>query len=193
MQLSEKQKNQIKAFKKSLMEKNRSINLFSKKNPQAQLNLLLDQGFLTGLALRTALQSPDDPVLDIGSGNGFPGLFMAILFPKTQFFLCEKTRKKAEFLKFISNKANISNTKVLPQKAEEIKTSFSNIISQAALPVEKMLKLLNKILDKKGQAFLWQSFNWELSWPETQEFIPTVFKSYRINNSEKILLRVTKT
>ena len=192
MRLSKKQKTQIMAFKKALIEKNKFINLFSKKNPQTQLNLLLDQGILTGQALRPVFKSSGDPVLDIGSGNGFPGLFMAILFPKTNFFLCEKIRKKAEFLKFISSEAKISNTKVLPQRAEEIKTTFSIVISQAALPVEKMLKLLNKILDKKGQAFLWQSSNWKTAWPETQKFTPWIFKSYKVNNFEKILLRVIK-
>lgn len=192
MKLSEKQKNQIKIFKKALVEKNRFINLFSKKAPTTQLKILLDQGLLTGQALGVVFNPPGDPVLDIGSGNGFPGLLMAILFPKTKFFLCEKKRKKAEFLKFISNKADIFNTKVLPQRAEDIKITFSIIISQAALPVEKMLKLLSQILDKKGQAFLWQSSNWKAHWPETTNFTPEIFKSYRINNSEKILLRVKK-
>jgi len=190
MQLSEKQKNQIKIFEKALIEKNRFINLFSKKNPQTQLKLLMDQGLLTGEALETVCKSSSNPILDIGSGNGFPGLFMAILFPKTMFFLCEKTRKKAEFLKFVSNKAGLSNTKILPQRAEEIKTIFSTVISQAALPVEKILKLLNKILEKKGQAFLWQSSNWKASWPEKTKFIPEIFKSYKINSFEKVLLRV---
>ncbi len=192
MRLSDRQKKQIKIFREILMEKNRLINLLSRKEPSARFSFLLEQGTLAGQALSPVFQSFSGPVLDIGSGNGFPGLLFAVFFPKTKFLLCEKKRKKAEFLKLALSETGASNGQALCQRAEEMKGPFSLILSQAALPLDKMLKLLNKILDKKGQAFLWQSSGWRAFWPETQNFIPEVFKAYKTRGSQKILLKVTK-
>lgn len=192
MELSEAQKNQIEVFKMELLKRNKVISLFSRKNPNSQLKLLFDQGFLTGKYLSSIFKQAKSPVLDIGSGNGFPGLFMGILYPKAVFYLCERNRKKAEFLKTISSKARIPNIRILYQSAEEINTTFEVILSQAALPVEKMLKLLTKLLSHKGQAFLWKNSSWKEEWPGNKGFIPEVFKSYKAGNTERILLKLTK-
>ena len=193
MELSQRQNSQIALFNQLLLEKNQSINLFSRKNPDSQIEFLLVQGFMTGQALGPVLIShSSDPVLDIGSGNGFPGFLFAILFPKSLFYLCERSRKKSEFLKYVSNKAELKNVKILCQRAEDIENPFQIILSQAALPIEKMLKLLTRILAPKGQAFLWQNPSWKMEWPKTKQFTPEVFKSYKINDSEKILLKLEK-
>ena len=111
MQFSDTQKNQIEIFRAELLEKNKAINLFSRKNPNSQLKFLFDQDFLTGKYLSSALKQAESPVLDIGSGNGFPGLLMGILYPETLFYLCERNRKKSEFLKSVLSKAEIHNIK----------------------------------------------------------------------------------
>ena len=193
MKLSKKQKQQIGIFKTELLEKNQSINLFSRKEPKQQLKLLFDQAFLTGQSLSLILDRVLSPVLDIGSGNGFPGLFMGILYPKTTFYLCERSRKKSEFLKNVLNQAALPNVEVFCTNAEDIKESFSVILSQAALPTSKMLKLLNRLLSSKGQAFLWKSSRWKADWPEKSLFSPEVFKTYKLGSVDQILLKVVKS
>ena len=143
----------LKFLKKSFWKKNKFINLFSRKNPNSQLKFLFDQDLLTGKYLLPVLNQAKSPVLDIGSGNGFPGLLMGILYPKTLFYLCERNRKKAEFLKGVLSKAEIHNVKTLCQNAEKINKTFEIILSQAALSLEEMLKLLTKLLSQNGQAF----------------------------------------
>lgn len=192
MKLPKKQAQQIAIFREELLKVNQKLNLFSRKNPEQQVNLLFDQGFLTGGFLESVFNRATGPILDIGSGNGFPGLLMGVLYPKTFFHLCERNRKKAEFLKYVSAKAEISNVKVFCKEAEELKKQFSIILSQAALPEKKMLKLLIKLLALSGEAFLWKSSCWEKSWPKNKNFIPEVFQSYEIGASKKILLRVRK-
>ena len=193
MGFSKKQNNQIETFKKLLLKKNQSINLFSRKNPDFQLNFLFDQAFLVGKYLSPILKQVQSPVLDIGSGNGFPGLFLAILYPKNLFCLCERSRKKSEFLKYLLSQVELSNVKVLCKNTEEIKTSFQVILSQAALPIDKMLKLLTKLLSQEGQAFLWKSCSWKKEWPAKSDFLPEIFKSYKIGALEQVLLRVKKS
>lgn len=190
--LSEKQTTQISIFKKELLEKNKLINLFSRKNPLDQLDVLFQQAFLAREFFAKEFQKTSSSVLDIGSGNGFPGLLFAILFPKNKFYLCESQRKKAEFLKSTSTKLELFNVKVLCQRAESLDKSFEVILSQAALPLNKMLKLLEKILSSKGQAFLWQSFDWEKNWQETKLFKVKEIKNSNLQVLQKTLLRLEK-
>lgn len=190
--LSARQKKQIQIFKTELLEKNQRINLFSRKDPANQLKLLLDQGILTGGFLSPILSQSQSSVLDLGSGNGFPGLLFAIFFPQTQFILCEKNRKKAEFLKHTAVKAKISNASVLCRRAEDLESSYCMVLSQAAIPLKKMPKLLDKILSPAGQAFLWQSPNGAEHWSNNKALSLKRFKSYKIQKSEKILLQVRR-
>lgn len=193
MKLSQKQKKQIEVFRSLSLKQNQSINLFSRKSPDSQWDLLFDRGFQTGKCLYPVLSSlQKEPVLDIGSGNGFPGLLFSILYPKSFFYLCERNRKKAEFLKWILNKAKVGNAEILCKNAEDIDQSFEIILSQAALPIKKVLNLLKKLLSLEGEAFLWKNSLWRKEWPEKSCFSPKVFKSYKSGVSEQVLLRVKK-
>ena len=193
MKLSKKQKSQVSIFKTLLLEKNKSINLFSRKNSYFQIKFLFDQAFLTAEKLSFVLQSSTDPILDVGSGNGFPGLLLSILYPESSFYLCESNIKKSEFLKYTLSKTNLVNARVLCQRAEEIKKPFKIIVSQAAMPSIKMLKLLENLLAKKGQAFLWKKTSWEKDWPTKSLFISEVIPSQELEALGQVLLSVKRS
>ena len=193
MRVSKTKQKQIEIYRELLLNQNQSFNLFSRKESKLKLKLLFEQGALTGKALSLVFKSLSSPVLDIGSGNGFPGLLLAILFPKNVFYLCERSRKKAEFLKHTASRAKINNAKALCQSAEDLKETFEVVLSQAAGPLDQMLRLLEKVLSSKGQAFLWQSYSWKKNWPKTSLFIPTVFKSYKTLAGERLLLKIQKS
>ena len=192
MKLTKKQKQQIQKFQELLLERNQAFNLLSRKNPHKQWNLLLEQGLLSAKILAPTLNKSSEDILDIGSGNGFPGFLFALLFPKKLFYLCERIRKKAEFLKSLSHELSLSNVSVLCQSAEKLNRSFNLVLSQASLPLEKMTKLLEKVLSPKGEAFLWQSE----AWNENKRLFPymkaEIFKTYKIKDKNKILLKVKK-
>ena len=192
MQWTALKQEQVTIFKKKLLEKNQEINLVSRKDPEKQIQFLFDQAFLTGKSLSSVFSSLKSPVLDIGSGNGFPGLCLGIFYPKNFFCLCERSRKKAEFLKYVLNSTKISNVKVECKTAEDIKDTFSVILSQAALPTARMLKLLERLLTPQGEAFLWKSSHWKKVWPEKTHFTAEAFASYQKKNSTSILLRLRK-
>ena len=192
MNLTKKQTEQIQSFQKSILEQNQSLNLISRKNPQKQWELLLEQGLLSAEILAPVLKSSSADILDIGSGNGFPGLLFAMLFPKRNFYLCERIRKKAEFLKNLKHKLTLTNAHILCQSAEKLNRSFDLILSQASLPLEKMTKLLQKVLSVKGQAFLWQTEKGDKERLLSPSFQLEVFKTYKFKNKNKLLLKVQK-
>ena len=156
--LDERQIQQLNVFKEELLKTNQVLNLFSRRRgADFQLNVLLSSSLTSANILREELITAKGPVLDLGSGNGFPGLVFALLFPSLKFHLCERNRKKAEFLKYVSSKAQILNTEIICLPGEVLKTSYEIILSQAALPLEKLKNLLNKLLLTSGKAFLWQT------------------------------------
>ena len=106
------QSRQINIFKACLLEKNQSVNLFSRKNSELRLKCLMDQALLAGRVLSPVLKRAKGPVLDVGSGGGFPGLVFSVLFPGTLFYLCERNKKKAEFLKYALNRTKTLNARV---------------------------------------------------------------------------------
>ena len=155
--LTQKNLDQIQNFSEKLLEKNHQINLISRKNPKKQLAKLVKESMDSALLLKPFFQKKNQKVLDIGSGNGFPGLFFAILFPQHTFYLCERRRKKAEALKWLSSQCQLSNTQILCETAENLNPDYNYLFSQACLPTDKMNKLLKKLLNPKAQAFLWLS------------------------------------
>ena len=189
---TKQQDRKIQTFEKIILEKNQSINLISRKNPKKQWSFLLKQGLLSAELLSPVLNSSSEDVLDIGSGNGFPGLLFALLFPQRNFYLCESRRKKAEFLKNIQYELALTNVQILCQPAEELDPVFALILSQASLPLEKMIKLLQKILPSQGCAFLWHSEkgNQVKSLPSSLQL--ELFKSYRMQKQTKFLLKIQK-
>lgn len=157
--LTKEQESQIEVFKKTLLEKNKKINLISRKNSKQRIDQLSRESLLAGLILKPFFEKKNQKVLDIGSGGGFPGLFFAILFPQNKFYLCERRRNKAEALKGLSFQCHLLNTEVLCQPAEELRPDYDLILSQAGMPQDKLTKLLKKLLKDQVVAFLWISQN----------------------------------
>ena len=191
--LTKKQKEQLELFKKRVLETNSSINLISRKEPEKQWELLLKQGLLSAELLKPVFQARTEDVLDIGSGNGFPGILFALLFPKINFYLCERIRKKAELLKRLKHELALTNVQVLCQPAEKLNRSFDLVLSQASMPLEKMIKLLQKTLSDKGQAFLWHSENWNQNPVSFSQMKVEVFKTYKAKTKTKLLLKAQKS
>ena len=160
--LKDIQKQKIEIFKSSLLEINKKINLLSRKNPEKQIELLLKNSLWAGEKLQKFFkaQSPKSPplkVLDIGSGNGFPGLLFALLFPQQRFYLCERIQKKAQALKGMAYRMQLPHVEVLCESAKELSPGFDRILSQASMPLDQLLPLTQKLLKIEGLAFLWTS------------------------------------
>ena len=185
------QKEQLDIFRKNLLRFSEKLNLFSRAGGEAELAELFEESLLT-VPLLSGFAGKG-PVLDMGSGNGFPGFVFGALYPETPVILCERNRKRAEFLKQILFQAKSANMKVLCRPAEELKTRFPLVLSKATGPTRQVLKVLEKVLRPDGRAFLWKSPGWEKDRPEGGGFSAEVFNSFSLNGKKRILLQVTRS
>ena len=123
--------NQIKKFSE-LQEFyeywNAQINVISRKN----ISELYTNHVLHSLAIAKVIQfKTGTKVLDIGTGGGFPGIPLAILFPETEFLLVDSIGKKIKVVNEVSSVIDLSNIRTMHGRAENINETFDFIVSRA--------------------------------------------------------------
>lgn len=183
----------LEMFKKALLEFNQKMSLFSKKDEQKELHNLFQDSEVSAKLLQSVFKETPE-ALDLGSGNGFPGVPLALFYPKTRLFLCERSQKKAEFLRHVKYLLNLDSVEILNQDIREVKGQFKLILSKATAPLPTVLELLKGKLHDEGRAFLWKYEGWEREKPEVQTgFLIEAFKTYsRVSSPKKgVLLKVS--
>jgi len=100
-----------------------------------------------------------ESVVDVGSGNGFPGLVLAALLPGVTLTLVEKSRRKTSFLKTAAGRMGAENVRVLAVTAEDLAgcETFDSAISMAVFRPSKWLEVGRKLIGGKGKLFLLHS------------------------------------
>lgn len=95
--------------------------------------------------------------VDIGSGAGFPAIFLAMALPNVDFTLLEPLGKKFSFLSFVSSELNLKNIKVLKIRVEDLKgEKFDLVTSRAVDETNTMLRLSSHIVHKDSQIVLYK-------------------------------------
>lgn len=107
---------------------NNQINVISRKD----IDLLGERHVLHSLGIAKVLQFlPGETVLDVGTGGGFPGIPLAILFPETHFHLVDSIGKKIKVVQEIAKALDLKNVKATHQRAEQIDEKFDFVVSRA--------------------------------------------------------------
>ncbi len=126
--LSDKQKSQFEQLGPLYKDWNEKINVISRKDID---NLYINH-ILHSLAIAKVIQfKPDASVLDVGTGGGFPGIPLAILFPKTEFHLVDSIGKKITVVNEIAQSIGLENMNADQIRAEQIKNKYDFIVSRA--------------------------------------------------------------
>ena len=107
---------------------NAQINVISRKD----IDLLYERHILHSLGIAKICEfKPGTNILDVGTGGGFPGIPLAILFPETQFLLVDSIGKKIKVVNEISHAIGLKNLKGIHQRAEQVNQDFDFIVSRA--------------------------------------------------------------
>jgi 16S rRNA (guanine527-N7)-methyltransferase len=94
---------------------------------------------------------PGAAVLDLGTGGGFPGIPLAILFPEVKFTLVDSTGKKINVVKEVAEALGLQNVTALHARVEELKSpgSFDFVLSRGVAPLDRLLSWSGRLLKKK--------------------------------------------
>lgn len=116
-------------------EWNAKINVISRKD----IDALEEHHILHSLAIARAVDFPDRArVLDIGTGGGFPGIPLAILFPKVEFVLCDSIGKKIRVAQAVATGVGLSNVTCINARVETVPGSFDFAVSRAVAPLDEL-------------------------------------------------------
>lgn len=134
--LTEKQQKQFKLLKGLYQEWNAQINVISRKDED---DFYLHH-VLHSLAISKIINFHSGTrVLDIGTGGGFPGIPLAILFPDTQFVLVDSIGKKIKVVNAITESLGLTNVQGIHERVEKIPGQFDFILSRAVAPLDDLL------------------------------------------------------
>jgi 16S rRNA (guanine527-N7)-methyltransferase len=144
--LSEVQQQQFAALYDLYTDWNSKINVISRKD----ITNLYEHHVLHSLGIAKVMQfRPETTVMDLGTGGGFPGIPLAILFPETHFHLVDSIGKKVKVATEIANAIGLKNVTTRHCRAEEEKQLFDFVVSRAVMPLTDLLKIICKNIKKE--------------------------------------------
>ncbi|MDP2453860.1 MULTISPECIES: 16S rRNA (guanine(527)-N(7))-methyltransferase RsmG [unclassified Kaistella] len=137
--LSEIQKKQFADLDGLYREWNEKINVISRKD----MDSLYEKHILHSLGIAKVMEfAPNTKVLDIGTGGGFPGIPLAILFPEVQFTLIDSIGKKITVVKEVSEGIGLKNITAIHGRAEDVKDQYHFVVSRAVTQMPVFLRWL---------------------------------------------------
>ena len=127
---------------------NRRINVISRKD----ISRLYERHVLPSLSIATKTSfKPGTRVLDVGTGGGFPGIPLAIMFPETDFVLLDSIGKKIRVVGTIADKLELNNVKTIQVRAELYAEKFDFVVSRAVTSFPEFVNLVKKNLLTKSK------------------------------------------
>jgi 16S rRNA (guanine527-N7)-methyltransferase len=144
-ELTPRQQEQFAKLYSLYSEWNEKINVISRKDIE---NLYINHVLHSlGIAKANSFK-PGASILDVGTGGGFPGIPLAILFPETQFHLVDSIGKKITVVKNVAEGLGLKNVKAEQIRAEQIKGEYDFIVSRAVTRLKEFYGWINKKVKK---------------------------------------------
>ena len=144
--LTEMQINQFSKLNDLYTEWNAQINVISRKD----IDELYVRHVLHSLGIaKVQLFKPKAKILDVGTGGGFPGIPLAILFPETNFYLVDSIGKKIKVVNEVATSLGLKNIKAEAIRAENVTGEFDFIVSRAVTNMDDFVKWIRTKVAKK--------------------------------------------
>lgn len=146
--LTDKQKAQFAALYDLYLDWNSKINVISRKD----IENLYTHHVLHSLGIAKVISfKAGSSIMDVGTGGGFPGVPLAILFPESSFLLIDSIGKKIKVATEVSNAIGLKNISFRHCRAQEEKGKFDFVVSRAVMPLEELVKIIKKNISKEQQ------------------------------------------
>ena len=145
--LSKQQYQQFEQLEELYTTWNAQINVISRKD----IDALYEKHVLHALGIAKVLGFKSGAkVLDVGTGGGFPGIPLAILFPKVQFYLIDSIGKKIKVVQAVADALNLNNVEARHQRAQAFKQPVDFVVSRAVTRMEDFVPWVKKNIKNKG-------------------------------------------
>ena len=145
-ELSEKQREQFAKLDELYRDWNSKINVISRKD----IDNLYEHHVLHSMAIGKLIHFREGTqILDFGTGGGFPGIPLAILFPQCSFKLIDGTGKKVKVATEVARAIGLTNVVTEHLRGEDEKGKFDFVVSRAVMPLPDLVKIVTKNISKK--------------------------------------------
>ena len=150
-QLNAEQLNQYEQLYDLYTYWNEQINVISRKD----IDLLFERHVLHSLGIAKVMPFlPGEQVLDVGTGGGFPGIPLAIMFPQTQFHLVDSIGKKIKVVSEVASALGLKNVKASHMRAEQVPGKFDFVVSRAVTQLKDFYPWVRNKFTKSAQNIL---------------------------------------
>lgn len=147
-ELTDTQKDQLSALYDLYADWNQKINVISRKD----IENLYEHHVLHSLSIAKAIHFRlGSKILDFGTGGGFPGIPLAILFPECEFKLIDGTGKKIRVATEVAQAIGLKNCHPAHLRGEEEKGMYDFVVSRAVMPLPDLMKIVKKNISRKDQ------------------------------------------
>ena len=145
--LTEEQKEQFAALFDLYKDWNSKINVISRKD----IDNLYEHHVLHSLSIAKILRfQPGTTLVDVGTGGGFPGIPLAIMFPECKFHLVDSIGKKVRVAQEVAQAIGLTNVTFQHERMENVKEKYDFVVSRAVMPLSDLVKLVKKNVAQKG-------------------------------------------
>ena len=145
-ELSDVQKQQFEALQGLYEDWNSKINVISRKD----IHSLFLKHVLHSLAIAKVVKfKPNTQILDVGTGGGFPGIPLAILFPQAKFHLVDSIQKKINVVSAVAQTLKLKNVTATHQRAEAVEGRFDFVVSRAVTTMPSFVKWVKNKIKKE--------------------------------------------
>lgn len=144
--LTEDQINKFEQLELLYKDWNEQINVISRKD----MDQFYERHVLHSLAIAQVIRfNPGTTVLDVGTGGGFPGIPLAIMFPETEFHLVDSIGKKIKVVQAVVDELDLKNVRCSHQRAEELKDKYDFIVSRAVTKMPAFIAWVRNKINKQ--------------------------------------------